>query len=136
MLLMKNYVYVLFFVLMSACSTTVSNIDGSIWFSEEKHDFGAIPFKKEASYSFGFSNIGKSPLIIQNVKTGCGCTVPEWTKKPIRPGEKGQLKIKYNASFPGKFNKRVEVFYNGPNSPAQVEIQGEVQYPKERDWSN
>ena len=131
---MKNYV--LFFVLICACSTTVNNKDGSISFSEKKHDFGTIPFKKEASYSFGFSNNGKSPLIIQNVKTACGCTVPEWIKKPLLPGEKGQLKLKYDASFPGKFNKTVEVFYNGPDSPAHVEIQGEVQYPKKRDWSN
>jgi len=70
-------------------------------------------------------------LIINEVKTSCGCTVPEWPKTPIRRGEKGLIKIKYDASSPGVFHKYVEVFYNGSGSPDSLEIKGEVEYPEE-----
>lgn len=121
----------LIFFLLSACSTTVNSNDGSISFSKANHDFGAIPYKKEAIYSFEFTNPGKTMLIINDVKTSCGCTVPEWPKDPIRPGEKGMIKIKYDAAFPGVFHKTIEVFYNGQASPDSLGIKGEVEYPDE-----
>lgn len=117
--------------LLLACSPAVIRNDASIGFGKEKHDFGTIAYKKEANYSFEFTNTGKSPLIISEVKTSCGCTVPEWTKAPIRSGEKGQIKITYDAAFPGVFHKTVEVFYNGAGSPFSLEIKGEVAYPKD-----
>jgi len=69
-------------------------------------------------------------LIISDVQTSCGCTVPEWTKEPLRSGKKGMLTIKYDAAFPGVFHKTVEVTYNGPDSPVSLEISGEVEYPE------
>jgi hypothetical protein len=87
-----------------------------------------VPFKKEAACTFEFSNTGKSALVISDVKTSCGCTVPEWPQKPILPGEKGLLKIRYDAAFPGVFHKTVEVIYNGTGSPVTLEIYGEVEY--------
>jgi hypothetical protein len=131
MVSMNKFFSILIFVFFSGCSATVTHNDASISFSEEKHDFGLIPYKKEAIYSFEFSNPGKTMLIINDVKTSCGCTVPEWSKEPIRPGEKGIIKIKYDAAFPGVFHKTVEVFYNGSGSPDSLEIKGEVEYPEE-----
>jgi len=128
--IMNKYVAILFLVLLSACSTSVNRNDASISFNKEKHDFGTIQYKKEAACTFEFSNTGKSALVIYDVKSSCGCTVPEWTKEPIRPGKKGLLKIKYDAAFPGVFHKTVEVTYNGPGSPVSLEITGEVEYPE------
>jgi hypothetical protein len=127
---MNQYVSILIMAIFYSCSPAVTRNDASIGFSNEKHDFGTIPYKKEATYSFEFSNPGKTPLIINNVKTSCGCTVPEWTKAPIRPDGTGQVKIKYDAAFPGVFHKTVEVFYNGAGSPDSLEIKGEVEYPE------
>ncbi|MCK9641547.1 MAG: DUF1573 domain-containing protein [Prolixibacteraceae bacterium] len=117
-------------VLFFACGTPAVRNDASIGFAIAKHNFGKIPFKKEASCTFEFSNTGKTALVIYDVKTSCGCTVPEWPRKPILPGEKGLLKIKYDAAFPGVFHKTVEVIYNGTGSPASLEINGEVEYPE------
>jgi hypothetical protein len=128
---MNKLFTVLFAVLVFACSPTVSRNDASISFSKGKHDFGTIPYKKEAIYSFEFTNPGKTMLIINDVKTSCGCTVPEWSKEPIRPGGKGQIKIKYDAEFPGMFHKTVEILYNGIGSPDSLEIKGEVEYPED-----
>jgi hypothetical protein len=126
---MNKLFTILIIVLLCACSTSVPLNDASIKFDKEKYDFGKISYKKEATCTFEFSNSNKSALIIYDVKTSCGCTVPEWTKDPIRNGKKGELKIKYDAAYPGLFHKTVEVFYNGTNSPAILEIKGEVEYP-------
>jgi hypothetical protein len=128
---MRKYFSSLVIVLLCACSASVTKNDASIKFDKEKYDFGKISYKKEATCTFEFSNPGKTILIINDVKTSCGCTVPEWSKEPIRPGGKGQIKIKYDAAFPGLFHKTVEVFYNGPDSPIILEIKGEVDYPEE-----
>ena len=125
--LIASLVLFLFF----ACSPAVPRNDALVAFRKEKHDFGAIPYKKEAIYSFEFTNPGKTPLIISEVKTSCGCTIPEWTKAPIRPGGKGLIKIKYDAAFPGVFYKTISVFYNGVESPYALEIRGEVEYPED-----
>lgn len=129
---MNKFFSMLIFVLLYACSATVTRNDASISFSEEKHDFGTVSYKKETTCAFEFSNSGKTMLIINDVKTSCGCTVPEWSKEPIRPGVNGTIKIKYDAAFPGVFHKTVEVFYNGAGSPANLEIKGEVEYPEEK----
>lgn len=128
---MNKLIVALMLFLFCACSPVVIRNDASINISAEKHDFGTIPYKKEAIYSFEFTNPGKTPLIINDVKTSCGCTVPEWPREPIRPGEKGQIKIKYDAAFPGVFHKTITVFYNGSASPHNLEIKGEVEYPED-----
>ncbi|MDP3644658.1 MAG: DUF1573 domain-containing protein [Bacteroidota bacterium] len=128
---MNKYFTFLLLVFIFACKGTVSQNDASISFSKDKYNFGTIPYKKEAVYSFEFTNPGKTILIINDVKTSCGCTVPEWSKEPIRPGRKGQITIKYDAAFPSVFHKTIEVIYNGSESPFSLEIKGEVEYPEE-----
>ena len=127
---MNKFYSLVLFILLGACSNTVTRNDASIGFNKEKHDFGTIAFKKEAVCTFEFTNPGKSALIISDVQTSCGCTVPEWTKEPLRSGKKGMLTIKYDAAFPGVFHKTVEVTYNGSDSPVSLEISGEVEYPE------
>ena len=127
---MNKFFSIVFLILLVACSTPVTRNDASIGFNKKKHDFGTIAFKKEATCTFEFSNTGKSALVIYDVKTSCGCTVPKWTKEPILPGKKGILTIKYDATFPGEFHKTVEVTYNGPGSPVILELKGEVEYPE------
>lgn len=127
---MNKYSSILLLVLLCGCSATVIRNDASVSFSKDKHDFGTIPYKNEATYSFKFFNPGKTMLIINDVKTSCGCTVPEWPKEPIHPGRRGQITIKYDAAYPGVFHKTVEVIYNGLESPFSLEIKGEVEYPE------
>ncbi len=123
----SSYISLLF--LLCTCITTVSTNDAKITFSKREYSFGKLPYKKEAEYSFQFTNPGKTPLVIYDVKTSCGCTVPEWTKKPIKPEKTGEIKIKYDAAFPGVFHKEISVYYNGKDSPATLTIKGQVGYP-------
>ena len=63
-------------------------------FEKTVHDFGTVPFKGEAIFEFTFTNTGKEPLIIQNCQSSCGCTAPACPKdKPVKPGEKGTIKV-------------------------------------------
>jgi len=99
-----------------------------IVFEKETHDFGKI--KEEdgpVSYDFVFTNTGSQPLIIQNVRTSCGCTSPEWTKDPVLPGKKGFVRATYNpAGRPGPFNKSITVISNAENSSVTLFIKGDV----------
>lgn len=126
-------IYALFLVtglLISSCAkeADVSN-NASVLFEKIKHDFGEIPQKKEASVVFNFENNGEHPLVINNVKTSCGCAAPEWPKESVNPSEKGTITVTYDAEYPGRFNKTITVFYNGKGSPQQLTIKGQVPYP-------
>jgi hypothetical protein len=90
------------------------------------HDFGSIVFGANGQVDFNFTNKGDKPLVITNVQSSCGCTVPTWTQEPVEPGKKGTVTIVYNTKLPGVFNKTVVVFSNANNSPVRIEIRGKV----------
>ncbi|MFT6677827.1 MAG: hypothetical protein ACJAZG_000491, partial [Granulosicoccus sp.] len=76
---------------------------------------------------FLITNDGNEPLIISNAKGSCGCTVPEWSKEPILPGESSIMKVKYDTKRVGPINKSVTVNTNAVNSPTKVlRIKGKV----------
>lgn len=99
-----------------------------IEFEKTIHQFGEIPFKGNGTYEFVFKNTGNEPLILSQPKSSCGCTVPEWPKKPILPGETNVIKVTYkNTDRPGSFNKYVTVFSNAKvNNVVKLYIKGKV----------
>lgn len=98
-----------------------------IKFDKETNDFGVIPQGVPASYTFIVTNTGKAPLIITNASATCGCTTPEWTKDPIKPGGKGYVKATYNAATPGPFTKAVTVTSNAAGRESvTLTLKGEV----------
>ncbi len=101
--------------------------DPYIQFTVTKHNFGKVEQGKPATYKFEFTNVGGKPLIIQDVKTSCGCTTPSWTKKPVPPGQKGYITVSYDTkNRPGSFNKTITVISNAKNSPVVLTVSGEV----------
>lgn len=68
----------------------------AIQFAEMEHDFGTIEQKTTNPKVFTFTNTGDEPLIISNAKGSCGCTVPEYPRQPIAPGETGEIKVIYS----------------------------------------
>ncbi len=95
-------------------------------FNEEVHDFGKIPQGKPVTTEFVFTNIGIEPLILTNVQPTCGCTVADYTKAPVKKGEKGVIKITYNAAVPAPFSKAVTVTSNAKTPQKTLIIKGEV----------
>lgn len=97
-------------------------------FEQETWDFGTI--REEAgpvSHTFEFTNTGKTPFVIENVVTTCGCTTPEYTKAPVRPSQKGSIEITYNPlGRPGKFRKEITVMSNNRANRNVLVITGDV----------
>ena len=86
-----------------------------IKFESVTHDFGTFSEKDPVvKCSFAFTNVGTAPLIIHQAIASCGCTVPTYTKDPIKPGEKGTIEVTYNGKgkLPGPFNKSITVRSN------------------------
>jgi len=95
-------------------------------FNEEKHDFGKIPQGKPVTTIFEFTNVGEQPLILANVQPSCGCTIAEFTKTPVKKGEKGSIKITYNAAVIAPFNKPITITSNAATPTKIINIVGEV----------
>ena len=77
--------------------------------------------------AFTFYNTGDEPLIISEVKSGCSCTVPSYTKDTVFPGERGEISAKFNTKKPGKFDRPLTVFSNATNaSKVTINITGFV----------
>ncbi len=67
-------------------------------FEKMTHDFGKVMQGEKLSYSFKFTNTGKSNLIIEETNSSCGCTTSTPPKAPIRPGESGEIKVSFNSA--------------------------------------
>ena len=98
-------------------------------FNEEKHDFGKIPQGTPVTTVFEFTNTGKEPLIITDVRPTCGCTIADYTKTPVLKNAKGVIKITYNAMALAPFNKTIIVTSNAKTPTKYLVIMGEVIAP-------
>lgn len=95
-------------------------------FDKTMHDFGMILWKNPVTATFKITNDGDKPLVISNVTTSCGCTVADWTKEPIMPGQSGTVSPTFDAKMLGHFRKSVGVYCNAADKPIYVAIRGEV----------
>ena len=78
--------------------------------------------------TFTFKNTGDQPLVINQAVASCGCTVPKYTKTPIKPGESGVIDVTYNGAgkFPGHFKKAITVNTNGTPKTIRLYIEGDM----------
>lgn len=112
----------LFLSLRAQTASTVFKVDKRV------HDFGEIQEKDgKVSHTFIFTNTTKTPIVINGTHSGCGCTSSEYTKRPIMPGETGELTVTYNpAHRPGYFSKEVVIYFNQGRNFTRVWIKGTV----------
>ncbi len=106
-----------------------STVNGSarVQFYETRHDFGKVAQGEKVGWYFKYKNTGDVPLIIERVTATCGCTVPEYTKEPLPPGEEGSIKVMYDSKGrSGKDFKTVTVETNAENNIVKLELTVEV----------
>ena len=104
--------------------------NAKIEFKEKQHDFGDVVQGEAVTYKFTFTNSGTEPLMILNVQTTCGCTAPEWPKKPIPPGESGEIVVTFNSTKKmGRINKIITVYTNGQKPEEKLKIVANVLVP-------
>ncbi|MCF8367802.1 MAG: DUF1573 domain-containing protein [Bacteroidales bacterium] len=97
-----------------------------ITFDKLTHDYGDIEQHGDGKCEFKFINEGKEPLILSNVRSSCGCTIPEWPRQPILPGKSEVIKVKYDTKRVGMINKTISVYSNAKASPITLRIKGKV----------
>lgn len=91
------------------------------------HDFGKMKQGEVVEHTYAFENVGKGDLKIHNVKPSCGCTVPEYTEDPIKPGGTGKIKIKFDSDGKsGKQNKAVTVLANTDPRATKLKFTAEI----------
>lgn len=92
-------------------------------FDETEHDFGEIEARKPVETEFHFKNVGDAPLVITDIKSSCGCTVPkDWPREPLAPGESGKFTVRYNGSGANKITKTITVTANTEKGKQVVKI--------------
>ncbi len=96
-------------------------------FEKTEHDFGSITQGENVTHIFKFKNTGKSDLLISDAKGSCGCTVPEYPKTPIKPGESGEMKVTFSsAGRNGLQSKTVDITANTATGREQLMIKASI----------
>ncbi|MDO6758795.1 DUF1573 domain-containing protein [Tamlana sp. 2_MG-2023] len=92
-------------------------------FDKTEHDFGEIEAKTPVETVFSYTNTGDAPLVITDIKSSCGCTVPEdWSREPLAPGASGKFTVKFNGSGSNKITKSITVTANTEKGTEVVKI--------------
>ena len=105
-----------------SASFTFTNDGGQVW------DFGTIQQGDSPEFTFTFENTGNEPMIISNAKGSCGCTVPQWPKEPIAPGQTGEISVKFNSkNKKGSQNKTVTLTANTTPPTTKLRVTGQIE---------
>ncbi|MFP4290648.1 MAG: DUF1573 domain-containing protein [Cyclobacteriaceae bacterium] len=97
-------------------------------FEETSYDFGTIKEGQEVEHIFKFTNTGEAPLVIQSATATCGCTVPNYPREPVAPGESGEILVKFNSTNkPGIQNKTVSITANTQPTITRLTIKSNVE---------
>ena len=102
-----------------------TNDGGTVW------NFGTIQQGDTPEFTFTFTNTGNEPMIISNAKGSCGCTVPQWPKEPIAPGETGEINVKFSSkNKKGSQNKTVTLTANTTPPTTKLRVTGQIEVPE------
>jgi hypothetical protein len=96
------------------------------WLTERDHDFQHLRKEHPKTFVFKFKNIYQDSIILQTVRTSCGCTAATWTEGEIAPQGIGQIVVEYDAYMRGEFRKKIMVFFDRQRKPELLWIHGEV----------
>jgi hypothetical protein len=138
---LAKYGLVFFVVLFAGCLNEANNAEvnegslnnGSgkesvIEFETAVNDLGSVREGEQVAAWFTYKNSGTNPLIIQDIKAGCGCTVPRWNNEPLETGKSDVIKIIFNSTGKkGAQNIRISVFSNASNPKEELYLKANVE---------
>ncbi len=100
-------------------------------FDKKTHDFGVIQNGTPVETVFSYTNTGESPLVITDIKSTCGCTVPrDWSREPLNPGESSQFTVKFDGKGRNNTSKTVTITANTQTGRETVKITAFVNNPE------
>lgn len=97
------------------------------WLTPETHDFGDVVQSQPVTHEFRYRNNTDQAIVIDNVRTSCGCTTSEWEAVPVEPDSIGILKVEYDAYSKGYFRKYVKVYFSGQRKASKLWLEGFVE---------
>ena len=100
-------------------------------FAQDTFDYGTISPGSNWLKIFKLTNQGNAPLVISDVRSSCGCTVPKKPTAPIMPGKQGEIEVVYDTQRVGPIRKTIYVYSNAGAEPKQLYIVGQVDTPKQ-----
>ncbi len=141
---MKHLIYIVAMMLMVAACTSAPKgsqtaeqqqstdsivIKGSFKFDTTVFNFGTILEGEQVSTEFSYLNTGKADIIIAKIETSCGCTVPEYDKDPVKPGNRGSIRVRFDSNGKsGTQYKTIRIFSNSEEDIFELVITGEVKH--------
>ena len=100
-------------------------------FNKTTHDFGVIQNGTPVETVFSYTNTGEAPLVITDIKSTCGCTVPkDWSREPLNPGESSQFSVKFDGKGRNNTSKTVTITANTQTGRETVKITAFVNNPE------
>lgn len=123
---MKRFRFFWPLLLVAGVALAQAGVDGLIKFDKTNLALGKIKQNKPVTVQFSFRNPGSRPLIIADATAECGCTSPEFPKKPIAAGGTGTIKVTYDAKEAGVFTKRVTISLVNVKETKVLTLTGEV----------
>ena len=126
--MMKKTVLVLFLGLISL-GIYAQETTAKIEFKSETIDYGDIDKGSDGVRVFEFTNTGTAPLVISDVRSSCGCTIPKKPEEPIMPGKTGKIEVKYDTNRVGPIRKAITVTSNADTPTKVLKIKGTVKGP-------
>ena len=126
--------FLLLFFLMTIGTTYAQNANsnkeaGIMTFESSDIDYGSINQYDNGERLFTFKNTGNAPIVITQVRSSCGCTVPSYSKEPIMPGQSSEIQVKYATNRLGVFKKTITVLSNAEEPAKILYIKGNVLSP-------
>lgn len=131
--MMHSFATLLLVILATAPATSPHNLDNFVadhpveWVGETTVDLGDLLHHQDAVHVFEFRNMTETPLLIDNIRVGCGCTAADWADQPVQPGEIGKVKVNYDAARIGYFRKYVKVYFRGHRGAHKLWLEGFVE---------
>lgn len=127
--------FILFYCSMTSFAQEDDQSDSldyaQITFEKTDFDFRDMKQGEQAVHVFQFKNVGNSPLILSNVLSTCGCTVPEWPRAPVYPDSLGQIKVVFDSrSRIGRQNKVITIRSNSRGGDFRLRISAMVLPPE------
>ncbi len=122
---MRKLIAIVVFVLAGFATTQAQN-SAKFEFESETIDYGIIKKGSDGVRVFKFKNVGDEPLIVEDVKSSCGCTIPKKPEKAIMPGETGEIEVKYDTKNTGHIRKTITVYSNAEEPIKALKIKGQI----------
>lgn len=111
----------------TATTAPAKSLSGPVMtFEKSEIDYGKIAQGADPLRKFKFKNTGTEPLVIKNARGSCGCTVPNYKKEPVMPGETSEIEVRYDTQRVGEFTKTITIESNEGDQPRILTIRGTV----------